>query len=40
MDQVGKSGGVLDGDVGEDLAIQLNAGFLEAVDELRVAEVV
>ena len=38
--QIGKPGGVLDGDVGEDFAVQFNAGLLEAVDELRIAEVV
>src|SRR5947209_4008244 len=32
--------GVADGDVGQDLAVQLHAGELEAVHELRIGEVV
>ena len=35
--QLGKAGGVLHGDVGQDLAVQLDAGLLQSVDELRVA---
>ena len=37
LHQLGKARGVVHGDVGEDLAIELDAGLLEAVDELRVA---
>jgi hypothetical protein len=32
-DERGECGGVVDGDVGEDLAIEFNAGFFQAVDE-------
>jgi hypothetical protein len=39
LGQLGKARGVVDGDVGQDLAVQLDAGLLQAVDELRVAEV-
>ncbi len=35
--QLGEARGVVDGDVGEDLAVELDAGLLEPVDELRVA---
>jgi hypothetical protein len=37
LSKFGKSGGVLDGDVGEDLAIKLDASLFQSVDELRVA---
>src|ERR1019366_9295309 len=32
-----KSGGVVDRQIGQDLAIQINAGFLQTIDELAVA---
>ena len=37
LDQLGKVCSIMNGDIGEDLAIELDAGLLEAVDELRVA---
>ena len=40
LNQLGEAGGVLDGDISQNLAIQLGAGLLQAVDELRVAGVV
>src|ERR1700738_1101755 len=36
LHQLGKAGCIMHGDVGQDLAIQLDAGLLEPVDELGV----
>ena len=36
----GEGGRVVDGEVGQDLAVQLDAGLFEAADELRVGDVV
>jgi len=40
VDESGEASCVLDGDVGEDLAVQFDASLLQAVDQLRVAEVI
>src|SRR3974390_949062 len=40
LGQALKSGGIVDGEIGEDLAVELDAGFLQAVDEAVVADAV
>jgi hypothetical protein len=40
FDQGCEAGSIVDGDVGQDFAVKLDAGFFEAIDELRVADAI